>query len=222
MLRIFLLVAITLPFSAFSTELIVGRVVAVADGDTLTVVTADKQQVKVRLSEIDTPERRQPYGTRARQALSDLAFGKQVTVESGEKDRYGRVVGRLKADGVDVNRELVSQGAAWVYRQYNRDKSLLAVEAEARAEKRGLWRLPEAERVAPWEWRQGTKVAAVQPYNSVPLLAASSNSSQYSCSPRKTCGQMASCAEARFHLEQCGNGRLDRDKDGVPCESICP
>ncbi|MDH1587993.1 MULTISPECIES: thermonuclease family protein [Stutzerimonas] len=197
-----------------------GKVVAIADGDTLTLLTADRQQVKVRLAEIDTPERAQPYGTRARQALSDLAFGKQATIESHEKDRYGRTVGRVYVNGVDVNRELVSLGAAWVYRQYNRDKSLLAVEAEARAAKRGLWSLPEAERLAPWDWRKGTKAPAIKPYGGAPLVAAA-NDGQYSCSPRKTCGQMSSCAEARFQLEQCGNSRLDRDKDGIPCESLC-
>jgi endonuclease YncB( thermonuclease family) len=199
-----------------------GKVVAIADGDTLTLLTADQQQVKVRLAEIDTPERAQPYGTRARQALSDLAFGKQATVESGEKDRYGRVVGRIYVDGVDVNRALVNQGAAWVYRQYNRDKSLLAVEADARTAKRGLWSLPEAERVAPWDWRKGTKRPLAQPQKqAAPLLTSSTSSaSQYSCA-RKTCGQMANCAEARFQLEQCGNSRLDRDNDGIPCESIC-
>lgn len=198
-----------------------GKVVAIADGDTLTLLTSDRQQVKVRLAEIDTPERAQPYGTRARQALSDLAFGKQAKVESAEKDRYGRVVGRVHIDGVDVNRALIHQGAAWVYRQYNRDKSLLAVEADARTAKRGLWSLPEAERVAPWDWRKGTKRVAAQPYKAAPMLTATSSaSSKYSCS-RKTCGQMSNCEEARFQLEQCGNRRLDRDNDGIPCESIC-
>jgi len=203
-----------------SATTLTGKVVAIADGDTLTLLTPAREQVKIRLAEIDTPERAQPYGTRARQALSDLAFGKQATVETSEKDRYGRVIGRIYVDGVDVNKELVSRGAAWVYRQYNHDKSLLAIEADARAAKRGLWALPEAERVAPWDWRKGTKAAVVQPYRGTPLLAASSG--QYSCSPRKNCGQMSSCEEARFHLEQCGNTRLDRDKDGIPCESICP
>lgn len=197
-----------------------GKVVAIADGDTLTLLTADRQQIKVRLAEIDTPERAQPYGTRARQALSDLAFGKQATIESHEKDRYGRVVGRVYVNGIDVNKELVSRGAAWVYRQYNRDKTLLAIEADARAAKRGLWSLPEAERIAPWDWRKGTKTTAMKPYAGAPLVAAASGTT-YSCSPRKNCGQMSSCEEARFHLEQCGNSRLDRDKDGIPCESLC-
>ncbi len=144
------LLAASLPAWAAAVN---GRVVAIGDGDTLTVLTAAKEQVKVRLAEIDTPESRQPYGTRARQALSELAFQKTVRVEVVDTDRYGRKVGRVYAGGVDVNAEMVRQGAAWVYREYNRDRSLLAVEEEARAAKRGLWALPEAERVPPWEWR---------------------------------------------------------------------
>ena len=130
-----------------------GRVVAIADGDTLTLLTPDKRQVRVRLSGIDTPERAQPYGSRARQELSDLAFGKEAEVAVETTDRYGRTVGRVHAQERDVNAEMVRRGAAWVYRQYNRDLALLALEAEARAAGRGLWALPEAQRVPPWEWR---------------------------------------------------------------------
>lgn len=95
-----------------------GRVVGVSDGDTLTLLTADKQQVKVRLGEIDTPESRQPYGERAKQVLSALAFGKEARVVVQDTDKYGRTVGRVYVGTVDVNAEMVKQGAAWVYRQY--------------------------------------------------------------------------------------------------------
>lgn len=119
-------------------ETITGKVVGISDGDTLTLLTADKRQVKVRLAEIDTPERAQPYGTRAQQQL----FGKQAELQVQDTDRYGRTVARVIVNGQDVNREMVREGAAWVYRAYNRDKSLLAVEADAQARKRGLWALP--------------------------------------------------------------------------------
>lgn len=200
------------------------RVVGVSDGDTLTCLTSASRQVKVRLAEIDAPESRQPYGSRAKQALSALAFGKQVVLEVQDTDRYGRTVARVVADGQDVNAELVRQGAAWVYRQYSRDRSLIALEEQARAAARGLWALPENERMPPWEWRRaGAAQRQGQRDNALALSdrASSGNSSGYSCSARKTCGQMASCAEARYHLEQCGNGRLDRDGDSVPCESLC-
>jgi len=87
-----------------------GRVVGVSDGDTLTLLTADKQQVKVRLGEIDTPESRQPYGERAKQALSALAFGKEARVVVQDTDKYGRTVGRVYVGTVDVNAEMVRQG----------------------------------------------------------------------------------------------------------------
>ena len=139
-------------------ERIAGRVVGVADGDTLTVLTAEKQQVRVRLAGIDAPERRQPYGTRARQALAALAFGRSARVGVEDTDRYGRPVGRLQVGGRDVNAEMVRRGAAWVYVRHNRDPALVPLEAEARAARRGLWALPDAERVPPWEWRAAGRV----------------------------------------------------------------
>lgn len=219
MKRTLLLSLVLLPFPALATQLDC-RVVGISDGDTLTCLTAEKRQVKVRLAEIDTPESRQPYGTRAKQALSDLAFGRNVRLDVHETDRYGRTVARVYAGQVDVNAEMVRQGAAWVYRQYNRDKSLLVLEAEARQAKRGLWALPEPERVAPWEWRKNGGNAQQQSAGQ-PRPTLASTSGAYSCSSRKTCGQMSSCEEARFQLEQCGNTRLDRDRDGVPCEALC-
>ena len=114
-----------------------GRVVGITDGDTLTLLYDGRQQVRIRLAEIDTPESRQPYGNRARQQLSDLVFGKDVRVTVEDIDRYGRTVGRVYAGSVDVNAEMVRQGAAWVYRQYSRDPMLLRHEQEARDARRG-------------------------------------------------------------------------------------
>lgn len=85
----------------------------------------DSKQLRIRLSDLDTPERKQPFGTKAKQALSDLAFGKQARVVEVTKDRYGRIVGRVYIDGMDVNRELVAQGLAWVFRRYSNDAVLL-------------------------------------------------------------------------------------------------
>ena len=136
---------------------IAGRVVGIADGDTLTVLDAGNRQIRVRLAEIDTPESGQPYGDRARQALSDLAFGKAVRVVVQDTDRYGRAVGRVHEGAVDVNAEMVRRGAAWVFRRYSDDPALLRLEAEARAARRGLWALPEAERTPPWEWRAAAR-----------------------------------------------------------------
>jgi endonuclease YncB( thermonuclease family) len=215
-----LLLLVTQP--ALAAE-ITGRVVGITDGDTLTVLNEARQQVRVRLAEIDTPEARQPYGNRARQMLSDLAFGKAVRVVVQDTDRYGRKVGRIYAGSADVNAEMVRQGAAWVYRQYSRDLSLLRLEAEARAARRGLWALPEAERTAPWEWRAaergGQRQVAGTP--AAPQATRLSVASTVSCGAKRYCREMTTCAEARFYLSQCGLSRLDGDRDGVPCESIC-
>ena len=149
LLAFFLLLA---PAAALAGDL-TGRVVGITDGDTLTLLSQGREQVRVRLAEIDTPESGQPYGNRARQALSELAFGRSVRVVVQDTDRYGRAVGRVYAGPVDVNAEMVRRGAAWVYRRYSRDPALLDLEREARQARRGLWTLPEAERVPPWEWR---------------------------------------------------------------------
>lgn len=205
-----------------------GKVVAISDGDTLTLLVPDGtsfKQVKVRLGEIDTPERKQPYGTRAQQALSDLAYNKQARVVVQDTDRYGRTVGRVYVGSVDVNAEMVKQGAAWAYRQYLKDQSLLKLEADAKAAKRGLWGLPEAERCPPWDWRKGTCATASVPAARAPAAPtaapASATSDGFSCSGKRYCREMTSCEEAKFYLTQCGVSSLDGNKDGVPCETLC-
>lgn len=152
--RIAACIGLALIFSGQAAAATICTVVSITDGDTFTCLTAEKRQIKVRLAEIDTPEKAQPYGQKSRQALADLVFQKPVRLNVVSKDRYGRTIARVDQAGHDVNRELVSLGAAWVYRQYNRDKTLLAVEASAREAQRGLWSLPEADRIPPWEWRR--------------------------------------------------------------------
>ncbi|SFM43583.1 thermonuclease family protein [Nitrosomonas communis] len=153
LLFVILLYLVLLPLPATAQEYI-GRVVGISDGDTLTLLDNQKQQIKVRLAEIDTPESAQPYGSRAKQALSGLAYGKTVIVKVQDTDRYGRKVGRVYTDGLDVNAEMVRIGAAWVYRKYASDQNLYALEKQARKNKVGLWSLPEAQQVPPWEWRK--------------------------------------------------------------------
>lgn len=139
---------------AQSADTLQGKVVSIADGDTITLLDSSNKQIKVRLAEIDTPEKGQPYGNRAKQALSGMVFQKQVSVIVQDTDRYGRTVGRVYVDNLDVNAELVRTGAAWVYRQYLKDESLLNLEAEAQQSRRGIWGLSEAEQIPPWEWRR--------------------------------------------------------------------
>jgi micrococcal nuclease len=139
----------------------VWRVVAVADGDTVTAIDQTKMQHRIRLAGIDAPETAQPFGTVARRRLSELVKGKSVAVLVEGTDLYGRTVARLEVDGMDVCREMVAAGLAWHYRRYSDDKQLAAAEAEARKAKRGLWR--DAAPVAPWEWRSTERERKAQP-----------------------------------------------------------
>ncbi|TXT24727.1 MAG: nuclease [Gallionellaceae bacterium] len=131
---------------------ITGKVVAVADGDTITVLR-DQEQMKIRLVEIDAPEKAQAFGSRSKQSLSDLCFGRMATLDVKGKDRYGRTLARVYCDDIDANAEQVRRGMAWVYRKYAPMVSpLYAVENEAKVARRGLW--ADAEPMPPWEWRR--------------------------------------------------------------------
>ena len=129
------------------------RVTSVHDGDTLRAIDASKVEHKVRLLGIDAPEIGQPFGTVSRDPLTSLTKGKAVEVFVDDRDRYGRVLARLEVGGVDVNRQMVTDGLAWHFTRYSDDADLLAAETEARAAKRGLWRDPGP--IAPWDWRAG-------------------------------------------------------------------
>jgi endonuclease YncB( thermonuclease family) len=132
---------------------IAGKVVGVHDGDTLTVLTAAKESVKVRLYGIDAPESKQAFGARAKQELSELAFAKDARVDVQSKDRYGRTVGRVFVGPVDVNAEMVKRGFAWWYKAYAKKDSLLdAAERAARKAGAGLW--ADKAPVAPWDFRK--------------------------------------------------------------------
>ena len=136
-------------------ETIQGLVVKIADGDTLTLLTGSNEKIKVRLAGIDTPERKQPFGSEAKQALSELVFQKKALIEVETKDRYGRTVGIVFVDGQNINYELVKQGMAWVYRKYTNDEILYELEAQAKTKKTGLW--ADAKPIAPWSWRKGVR-----------------------------------------------------------------
>lgn len=143
-----------------------GVVVGVADGDTLTLLDARLRQHQVRLSGIDAPEKRQPFGQRSKHSLSLLVYGRSVRVEAGKADRYDRLVGKVIVDGVDVNREQVRRGFAWHYVAYAREQSredrerYADAERSARAERRGLWALPHP--VPPWDFRRSGRGLTVE------------------------------------------------------------
>lgn len=139
---------------AVSSGTLHGQVVGVPDGDGLTLLLPSREQVRVRLVGIDAPEIGQPYGHQAKHDLSALVFKRSVRVDVFGQDKHGRTLGRVFVDSIDVNATMVSGGAAWVYRQYTRDRALIALERAARAEKRGLWALPKEQISPPWVWRR--------------------------------------------------------------------
>jgi endonuclease YncB( thermonuclease family) len=144
--------------AAAEREVIEGRVVAIADGDTLTLLTAEKVQVPIRLAEIDAPEKGQAFGQVAKRALSDLCFGKPAIARVQTVDRYGRRVARIECDGVDATEAMLRAGHAWVYDRYVTDRGLYAVQESARETKAGLWSDPNA--IAPWDWRRASRARA--------------------------------------------------------------
>ena len=130
-----------------------GKVVHIADGDTLTVLDADNVQHKIRLHGIDAPEKSQAFGTKAKEALAGKVHEKTVRIVWKEKDRYGRIVGDVHLGDRNINIEMVHDGYAWWYRTYApKSKTLEQAEAEAKKEKRGLWHDKDPE--PPWEFRR--------------------------------------------------------------------
>ncbi|EML0402162.1 thermonuclease family protein [Escherichia coli] len=128
-----------------------GKVIRVLDGDTIEVLQ-DKKPVRIRLANIDAPEKKQAFGRWSANQLKALLAGQSVTVSYTQTDRYGRIIGRVfTTNGTDASRFMVQSGAAWVYERYNADESLPALQREAQEQKRGLW--ADANPVPPWEWR---------------------------------------------------------------------
>jgi len=155
MMRLALFAAVASAAAASLAATLAGRVVKVADGDTLTVLDAGKTQHKVRLAKIDAPEKSQAFGAASRKRLAAFVAGKDITVEWSEKDRYGRILGTVFEGGRDVNLEMVKDGMAWHYKRYDNTEEYADAEAEARRERRGLWR--DANPTPPWEFRKSRR-----------------------------------------------------------------
>ena len=134
---------------------------AVADGDTVTVLDASNTQWKIRLMGIDAPEKKQAFGSKSKESLSALVFDKSVSVEYSKRDKYGRTVGKISVAGVDANLEQVKAGMAWHYKKYQNEQTAddratyAQAEEAARDTRRGLW--IDAEPMPPWDWRKQQK-----------------------------------------------------------------
>jgi endonuclease YncB( thermonuclease family) len=143
------------------SQTLAGRVVRIADGDTVTVLDSNDTQHRIRLEGIDAPESHQAFGTQSKKNLSQMVFGKDVTIVYEKTDQYGRIVGKILLDGKDINLEQVKAGMAWHYKEYQREQTpedrelYAAVEEEARKAHRGLWQDPEP--VQPSAFRKEEK-----------------------------------------------------------------
>ncbi|MES2318848.1 MAG: thermonuclease family protein [Pseudomonadota bacterium] len=128
------------------------RVVKIADGDTLTALSPSMEQLKCRLYGIDAPEKKQAFGQASKLSLAQLSFGRTAQIDVVGRDRYGRSLCRIAVAGVDVNKEQIARGMAWMYRRYAKDPSYSDAEGTAQSLRIGIWR--DAQPVPPWDFRR--------------------------------------------------------------------
>ena len=137
--------------NANSLELI-GKVIKVSDGDTVTILTEDKTQHKIRLNDIDAPEKKQAFGNKSKDNLAKYIAGKTVTVQYQKKDKYKRVLGTIYYNNTDINLQQVKDGYAWVYKKYSNNQTYYKAEKLARDKRVGLW--IDKNPLEPWEFRK--------------------------------------------------------------------
>lgn len=136
------------------------KVISIADGDTLTVLH-DNKPLRIRLADIDAPEKAQAFGERSKQSLSDMCFGKEATYQVQDIDKYGRTVARVTCAGIDVNKAQVEKGLAWVYSEYSTDIKLPGIQATAKVNATGLW--ADKAPIPPWTFRHAKQSGVSQP-----------------------------------------------------------
>lgn len=152
------LLCLTLLASTPSLADVIGRVVGITDGDTITVLDSTNVQHKVRLAGIDAPEKRQPFEQKSKQSLSDCAYDKTAVIEGDKLDRYGRLVDKVLVSGVDCNLRQINLGLAWHYKKYMNEQppgdrlTYAQAEDDARSNKAGLW--ADVNPMPPWMWRK--------------------------------------------------------------------
>jgi len=152
MRKLFLVIGFVLTILPEAPKQTTFKVIAIADGDSFSILK-DNQKVRIRIDGIDAPEKGMPYYAVSKKYLSDLCFGKMVTVKTNKTDRYGREVAHiLTPDGKDVSAAMIKAGLAWHYKHYSSDKTLSNLEISARKQKIGLWK--DKNPIAPWEIRK--------------------------------------------------------------------
>jgi endonuclease YncB( thermonuclease family) len=197
------------------------KVIAVMDGDTV-MVLRDGQKLKIRMANIDAPEKGQAYGKQSRDSLLEMVGKKQVQIDSQAIDQYGRMIGSISEGGRNVNQEQVRRGMAWEYSHYHADKTYIGLQSDAQQARRGLW--AQINPQAPWQWRKlhpSVKPVPQTPQQGTPSQPAPVMLYDMECGKKHHCSQMTSCDEAHFHLTRCGVKTLDGNRDGEPCEELC-
>jgi len=189
----YLLITLFLSGISYAQTSIKGQVVSVSDGDTITVLQ-DSGQHKIRLYGIDSPEKKQDFGQKAKQFTSRMVFKQEVRVVAYDTDRYGRTVGVVYIGEKCLNEELVKNGLAWVYKKYCSDvfcNHWLKLEQEARANKIGLWVYDNP--IPPWEFRRGgtdhskDKAEGIYHGNASSYVFHASNCKNFNC---KNCSKI--------------------------------
>ncbi len=134
------------------SDIVKGKVVKVKDGDTIVILTENNQEVTIRLKSIDAPEKKQPFGQKAKEFVIEKIAGKEVKVIQTSKDRYGRTIGFVIFNDQNLSYELVKNGLAWHYVKYSNDATLQNLENQARNNKIGLW--SDKTSISPWKFRK--------------------------------------------------------------------
>lgn len=216
------------------------KVIVVMDGDTI-LVLRDGHKVKIRLANIDAPEKDQPFGNESRESLLELVGKKEVRVETKAVDRYGRIVAVISLKETNINLQQVRRGMAWgtsagnkIYRAAPAEKapssykqpdfpknSFAEVQHQAQTERRGLW--SRTDPIHPRDWRVLHPSIHSPPATTgaVPVQQSLDTSAASNCGKKRYCAQMTSCEEARFYLQNCGLLSLDGNGDGIPCANLC-
>ncbi len=143
--------------NASNAATLMGEVIEITDGDTITLIDSSRIQHKIRLAGIDAPEKRQAFGEKSKQQLADLVFRREVLIEWSKSDRYGRIIGKVFLGNKDVNLTQITSGMAWHYKRYANEQSMTdrgsyaQAEEEAKLKRRGLWK--DQNPTPPWDFR---------------------------------------------------------------------
>lgn len=218
MLALFLIVTLNVRAENFEAKVLV-----VMDGDTV-FVQSGPFKAKLRLVNIDAPEKDQPFGQQSQESLQSLIGGKVIQVESKASDKFGRTIALIRSGGINVNEEQVRRGMAWAYSRSREGKIYARLQSEAQLARRGLWQQPDPQQPSQWrklhpsEYTQHTNKPQLR---ALPQTQKPEKFDTLVCGKKNYCSQMVTCDEAHFYLTVCGVKRLDTNKDGIPCESLC-